>query len=215
MSKLINLVGQKFGKLLVLRHLKKDKYGNHEWLCRCDCGQEKIIRGDYLKSGHTQSCGCLQKKMTSMKNTIHGHNKNGQSSKTYMIWAAIIQRCTNPSNGNYLYYGGRGITVCKRWRKFENFLKDMGEAPKGLQIDRINNDKGYCKSNCRWATRKEQARNTRTNHLITCFGKTQCITAWAEEIGIHVNTIYWRLNHGWSIEKALMTPVRKHKKRRK
>jgi len=124
----------------------------------------------------------------------------------------MVERCTNTNNKDYKYYGSRGITVCKRWMKFENFLADMGESSMGYQIDRIKNNHGYYKENCRWVTSKNNNRNRRDNRLETLNGKTQCIAAWAEEIGINKNTILWRLNHGWSVEKTLMTPTRKNKK---
>lgn len=124
----------------------------------------------------------------------------------------MIQRCTNHNNKSYHNYGGREITVCKEWRKFENFLEDMGEPPKGYQIDRINNNEGYYQANCRWATRKQQQRNTRNNHLISYKGKIQCLSAWAEKIGIPYGTLKSRFYCNWSIEKALTTPVKKYKK---
>ena len=207
-----DLVGQKFGRLIVLKKKDKNKSGNYRWLCKCDCGKEKIIRGDNLKSGTTKSCGCLQKE----KRMKHGHHARDKTSKTYHSWQSMIQRCTNPKVHNYHNYGGRGITVCKRWLEFKNFLTDMGESPgKGYQIDRINNNKGYKKSNCRWVTPKEQARNRRNNHLETYNGKTQLLIEWSEETGIPYRTLLSRLNRGWSIEKALTTPMGKQDKKRK
>ncbi len=203
-----DLIGQKFGRLIVIKKAGSSRDKHILWLCRCDCGKDKIIQGNHLKSGATKSCGCLNREKTSIANTKHGHTKNGKQSKTHIVWQHIIQRCTNPRDKGYSNYGGRGITVCKRWRKFENFLEDMGEVPEGYQIDRINNDGNYCKSNCRWATRKEQNRNTRRNHYITHDGKTQCLSAWAEEFNINYNTLYSRIfRSGWSIEKALTTPI--------
>lgn len=127
----------------------------------------------------------------------------------------MIQRCTNPNDKRYKNYGGRGITVCKRWRNsFEKFLEDMGEPPtKEHSIDRINNNGNYCKSNCRWVTRKEQNRNKRNNRLITYKGKTQCLIEWAEEYNINYDTLWCRIyKYGWPIEKALTTPVKKRRK---
>ncbi|KKM98992.1 hypothetical protein LCGC14_1152420 [marine sediment metagenome] len=209
--KRIDLVGQKFGRLVVLQFIDKNKWRSSFWLCRCDCGKEKIILGDSLKNGDTKSCGCLNIE----KLTKHGHcNKNGKSSEIYAIWQSMIQRCTNPNHKAYYNYGGRGITVCKRWKNsFENFFKDMGESPKGYSIDRIDNDDNYCKSNCRWVTRKEQMRNTRRNRLITHKKKTQCLIEWAEETKIPYPTLWQRIfKLGWSIEKALTIPVQKRKK---
>lgn len=144
----------------------------------------------------------------------HGHSRKGKWSRTYNSWVHMIQRCTNPNNKDYHFYGGRGINVCKRWMgSFENFLEDMGEALPELQLDRSNNDRGYCKSNCRWATRKQQQRNKHNNRLETYNGKIQCIAAWVEETGISRQVILWRLNNGWSTEKALTTSVQKRMKR--
>ncbi len=120
----------------------------------------------------------------------------------------MIKRCTKHKNKDYHNYGGRKITVCNRWKNFLNFLEDMGESPSDCQIDRINNDQGYYPKNCRWATRKQQARNTRKNRLVTYKGVTKCVASWAEEIGIPPHRIYQRLDYGWSIERTLTTPVR-------
>ena len=125
----------------------------------------------------------------------------------------MIQRCTNSQEIAYCNYGAQGITVCKRWMKFENFLKDMGKRPTQKHtIDRIDNDQGYCKSNCRWATKQEQARNTKRNHLLSYGDKTQCLIEWAEELDINYQTLAYRIYSGWSTEKALTTPLRKRKK---
>ncbi|KKN98973.1 hypothetical protein LCGC14_0142180 [marine sediment metagenome] len=210
-GKFIDLTGKRFGRLIIIRVDGKDKHNNIQWLCICDCGNKITARAGSLKNCHTQSCGCWRKEESIKRFTQHGHARKNKVTRIFQIWQDMIQRCNNPNNKQWKDYGGRGITVCKRWRKFENFLKDMGEAPKGLQIDRINNDKGYYKSNCRWATKKEQMRNKRNNRLITCFGKTQCIAAWAEEVDIKPSTLFTRLRRKWTIEKALTTPVRTRK----
>lgn len=209
MSRLINLIGQKFYRLTVVQRMSDDKRGSSKWLCRCDCGEEKIILGYSLKNGNTKSCGCLRREGNNKK---HGHSTTIGSSKTYHSWQRIVQRCMNPNVKNYKDYGGRGIKVCKRWLKFENFLQDMGEPPtQNHSIDRIKNDLGYCKSNCKWSTRKQQQRNRRNSRLITFNGKTQCIIEWSEKTGVLAITINARLKRGWSIEKALTTPVVKRK----
>ena len=211
MPKFIDLVGQRFGRLIVIRFDGRDKWRKSYWLCRCDCGKEKIIGGNNLRSGNTKSCGCLAKN-NALK---HGHTIKGKGTRTYESWHSMIQRCTNPKDKRYKDYGGRGITVCERWlNSFPNFLEDMGDRPKGHQIDRMNNDKGYHKSNCLWVTPKQNSRNRRSNHLETHNGKTQCITAWSEEVGIPEYVIRQRLKHGWSIERALTTPVKKYKRRK-
>jgi len=204
-----NLIGQKFERLIVLKRMDNDKWGKSCWLCECDCGKEKIVIGSDLKSGNTKSCGCLAKEKLIKRLTKHGHSTTTKVSKTYISWADMIQRCTNPNHKDYHNYGGRGIKVSKRWVKFENFLEDMGEPPTDKHtLDRISNDGNYCKSNCRWATRKEQSRNTRRNRLITYKGKTQCLIEWAEELGINYSTLKWRLCNGWSIERAFETSTK-------
>lgn len=212
MKKFIDLAGQKFGRLTVIHRENNDKDGNSRWLCRCNCGKEKIIVGYSLKGGLTKSCGCLQKEKVKQSNTKHGHNTN-KKSRTYQSWISMVQRCINPKCKHYKNYGGRGISVHERWLKFENFLEDMGEAPEGLSIDRINNNLGYSKENCQWATRKEQSRNKRNNRFITLNGQTKCIAEWSEETGIKYDTLFSRLHNGWSVVKTLITPVKeRHKK---
>ncbi len=210
MGRFIDLTGQRFERLVVLRFVDKNQFRHSLWLCECDCGIEKIVLGYDLKSGHTKSCGCLQKEKASIVNTKHGHTKNGKLSKTWITWRGMTQRCVDIGHKQYKDYGGRGITVCRRWRNFVNFLKDMGEHPgKEYQIDRVDNDGNYCRENCRWATKKEQMRNTRQNRLITFEGKTRCLIEWAEEYRMSDGTLRSRFRLGWSIEKALTTPVRK------
>ncbi|KKN91257.1 hypothetical protein LCGC14_0221250 [marine sediment metagenome] len=211
MPKLIDLTGKRFGRLVVICRDKKNRFGTLCWLCLCDCGKEKIILCGSLKSGKTKSCGCLRKEIISKIMTKHGHTKNRKQSQVYRSWYHIIQRCTNSNTKDYRWYGSRGITVCERWLKFENFLEDMGEAPIGYQIDRLDNNKGYYLENCRWVTPKQNGRNKRNNHLITHNGEIQCISAWAEETGISKNTILWRITHGWSPEKTLTTPGKMEK----
>lgn len=211
MSKFIDLIRQRFGKLTVVKQVGKDKWRQALWLCKCDFGNSKIICGNNLKNSHTKSCSCLRAEITKQRSIKHGHAQGGKS-KTYTTWKTITQRCTNPNHKYYDNYGGRGIKICKRWKKFENFLEDMGECPPGYQIDRINNNKGYSKENCRWTTSKMNNRNRRDNHLEIYNGKTQCLANWAEEYKINYSTLLCRLNADWSIEKALTTPIKKRKK---
>lgn len=210
MSKMIDLTGQNFGRLIAIKSMGKNKCGNYKWLCKCECGNEKIIQGARLRNGQTQSCGCLWIE----KITKHEHRKDKQTSKTYQSWKHMIQRCTNFNDKEYKNYGGRGIVVDEQWMKFENFLKDMGESSiEKYMIDRIDNNKGYYKENCRWVTSRQSARNRRSNHLITHNGKIQCLKDWSEETGISEQVIIWRLNNSWSIKKTLTTPVRYQLKR--
>ena len=211
---MIDLVGQKFGRLIVLKRMDNDKWGHLRWLCKCDCGKKIIAQGHHLKDNHTQSCGCLAKEQLIERSTTHGHTTRRNISKTYVSWLHVIQRCTNPNDKRYKDYGGRGIKVCKRWMKFENFLEDMGEPPTDEHsINRIDNDGNYCKENCEWSTRKEQGRNKRNNLYFTYKNKTQLLIQWAEEYQIPYSVLWDRLfKLGWSIEKALATPVQKRKK---
>jgi hypothetical protein len=208
--KLIDLVGKRFGRLVVLKRVDDDKNKNRRWLCLCYCGKKKIVHGSSLYAGRTKSCGCLQKEIVRKLFTKHGHSKCA----IYNIWASMNQRCINPNNKEYHNYGGRGINVCKRWRNsFPNFLKDMGErSNKKYTLERTNNNRGYCKSNCEWATSKQNSRNRRNNRPLTHNCKTQLLIEWAEETGIDRQTIATRIDrYGWSITKALTTPIRKKK----
>lgn len=202
----IDLTGKKFTRWTVLEYAgkKKDK---QFWLCRCDCGNEKHIEGHTLRIGTSKSCGCLQQELL----TTHGHTTNavGRCTKTYNTWRCMIKRCYYPKHQSYKNYGERGITVCKRWRdSFENFLEDMGERPEGMNLDRINNSKGYCKSNCRWANAKTQNRNKRGTLPITQNGVTKVATEWCEELGLNKSGFFYRYHHP---SYDAFTPVRKRR----
>lgn len=179
-SSRISLVGRRFGRLVVesYSHSKKTPKGKKNrayWLCRCDCGNSKITMTAYLTTGSTSSCGCLSRERVDRfgkHKYSHGHTCFGKTSSTYHRWAKMVQRCHNPKDFSYPNYGGRGIQVCEEWKKFENFLKDMGEAPSGLVLDRIDNNKGYCKENCRWTDTYTSSRNRRNAVMITHDGQT-------------------------------------------
>lgn len=200
------LVGKKFGRLLVLQldHVNPKNYAGY-WLCLCDCGIEKIIDGNALKSGATVSCGCFN----SEKSSTHRMSQT----RTYTIHCGMKQRCKNMNIKNY---GARGIKVCDRWKGengFIYFLEDMGECPEGHELDRINNDGDYEPSNCRWVTRRKNARNRGNNTLLTYKGETKCKTEWSEQFGISCAAINTRLRYNWSLEKIFTTPVKQYKRR--
>ena len=183
---------------------------------QCQCGNVIMTEHSSLRTANSKSCGCLR---------VDHAIRNGKNSKVhgmlqapeYSPWQSMIQRCVNANNIGYANYGGRGIRVCDRWRKpdgqgFLNFLNDMGPRPSSRHtIERNHMNLDYCPENCRWATYKEQARNKRNNTTVTYNGKSQCIAAWTEELGLKRTTISARLKSGWSVEKALTTPLR-HKK---
>lgn len=154
--------GTRFGRLSVQSLFIRIGGRNH-WNCLCDCGNQKVVDEYSLKNGVTRSCGCFATESKRSRFITHGHSKKGSTSTTYNSWAGMIQRTTNPKYRYYYNYGGRGISVCDRWKNsFESFLKDMGECPPNKSLDRYpNNDGNYEPGNCRWATRKEQSDNRR------------------------------------------------------
>lgn len=198
-----DLSGKRFGRLEAIRRVGFDSRQSSLWECRCDCGNIAIVRINSLTTGNTKSCGCYMKdvvsSMTIKRNTTHGKSR----SRTYRIWNKIKERCQDHNNKSYENYGARGIKICDRWRKYENFIADMGECPEGLTIERIDNDKGYFPNNCKWATRKEQNNNTRANRILEFKGQRKTLAQWSELVGINYKTIHTRLSNGWPIEKAL------------
>jgi hypothetical protein len=203
-----DLTGQKFGRLEV-KKFAEVKGTNSYWNCLCDCGNPVKVYGSSLKRGHTRSCGCLRKERMTKLNNTHGQSKVGFTTSIYTCWQHMIQRCYNPNNKGYKNYGGRGIKVCERWHKFENFFADMGDMPNGMFLDRKDNNGDYTPENCRWATRKEQQNNTRRNVWKDLNGEKRTLTQWAEHLGINVNTLRSRLKQlNWSIERLFTTPVR-------
>lgn len=202
-SRRIDITGRRFDRLFVVRSHGVVN-GVERWLCRCDCGGEKIARSGALRGGNTRSCGCLNSENRRFSTRKHGAYRT----KTYWVWQAMKDRCCNPRSPVFHYYGGRGIKVCARWlESFQNFLTDMGEAPDGLQLDRIDNDGDYEPENCRWATVAEQHSNTRRNIQITINGATRTVTEWSKELGvIGKHTALDRIRRGWDPVVALTTP---------
>jgi hypothetical protein len=206
MSKdLPSLVGEKFGRWLVLEQAEKGKHGETQYFCRCDCGNERIIRRTSLTTGNSKSCGCLSREVLTKINTKHGDT----GKRLYRIWAGIIQRCRNDRERyEWEKYGGRGIAVCDEWLKYESFKEwalSNGYCD-GLTIDRIDNDGDYSPDNCRWATVYEQNNNKRTSRTLTFNGETKTIREFADKYNLVYSCLYARIKKGWSTEKALLTP---------
>lgn len=201
-----DLTGQRFHRLVVLgfaeQSAKAAKAHDSFWRVRCDCGVEKIVGRNKLRAGKTKSCGCLRKP----------HGMFG--TPEYKAWVSMIQRCTNPKARGYERYGGRGISVCSRWSEsFEVFFKDMGRRPTpGHSLDRFPKPDGnYEPGNVRWATAKEQARNTSKNHLVRAGDLNLTIAEWSERTGLLKTTIRERLKRGWEAEHAVGLKPDRHR----
>lgn len=203
-----DLRGRTFGRLNVIERVGSNRFNQAIWKCRCECGNETIVVGSAMLCGTTKSCGCL--KVSGLSNFRHGHKRLSGASRTYKCWQNMLTRCTNPNTRQWKDYGGRGIGVCKRWHKFENFLADMGEAPADgkLSLDRLNNNKGYSKANCAWRTRSQQRRNSRGHMVyVVLDGKKMILKdAIAKARVVPYQTAVSRLYLGWSPYDAVMTP---------
>lgn len=186
MGKQVEMIGKRFGRLIATQETGRDGNG-YRYLFACDCGKELETRGALVRSGKTQSCGCLRSEMTAAKNFVHGMVHSG----SYKSWQAMKTRCTNQNQEANKRYWNLGYAL--EWEVFENFVRDMGERPHGMTLDRIDNSKGYSKENCRWATIAQQNRNTKQNVFITHNGKTMCMKDWANETGIPYPTIQDRV----------------------
>lgn len=179
---------------------------------QCECGTKVIRPVHAVKSGNTKSCGCFRSETTTQTSTTHGNSPKGKASPTYVSWYNLISRMKAKQGSRaWKYYASRGVQICSRWFVFEEFLADMGELPHGCTLDRMNNDSGYDKQNCRWATRTEQNRNTRVNRLLEHNGESHCMAEWADKTGISYSTIKCRLQRGWSVDDALTIPVNTRK----
>ena len=186
MSKIVS-VGQRFGRLLVKeKHPERHRFYHVQWVCFCNpeyggCGKTALVTTGNLNRG-TQSCGCLIREAVVRSKVTHGLTKTTE----YRIWRGVVQRCHNENHDHYVDYGGRGITMCDEWRNdFMVFLRDMGPRPSAKHtLDRKENDKGYCKDNCRWATVLEQQNNKRTNLYYEFDGEIKTLTEWCREFGV-------------------------------
>lgn len=186
-----DITGNKYNYLTAISYVGKGK-----WLCNCDCGGTTIIRTGKLTGGYTKSCGCLYKTNALKHGLI--------DSSEYTIWCNMKARCYNPNNYAYSNYGRRGIKVCNEWlNSFESFFKDMGRRPIGYSLERIDNSSDYCKANCKWATKQEQAFNRRSNDIITYNNLNKPLKQWCDELHLSYKTIYARIHYlNWSIEDA-------------
>ena len=188
-GKLIDETGKRFFKLTVLRRGENNRAGGARWIAQCDCGKEILVRGADLRRGHTISCGCEAIRRGKLVNTTHGMSKT----LIYQTWQNIMDRCYNKNCSHYKYYGGRGITVCKRWHKFENFRDDMFSTWKPhLSIERIDNNQGYSLRNCKWIPKTDQPKNRRNvrrvkNSLGQVFDSP---TEAGKEMGVDRTSIY-------------------------
>lgn len=203
MSKFIDLTGQKFNNLLVVKRLENAPKGRPTWLCECECGNQTIVRGSNLKNGAVKSCGCLTH---IARNKKHGM----KSTRLYSLWNAMKTRCNNPNSKAYKHYGERGISVCKEWNNsFEAFRDWSFENgyTEGLSIDRIDNSKGYCPENCRWVPWAEQCNNRKTNVVIEYKGEVHNLMQWSKILQFDYKLVHCRMKKmGWTFEKAITTP---------
>jgi hypothetical protein len=184
----------KYGRLTIIGEVSPAIYESGGYkvksrraLCACDCGKQVIAALSNVKSGKTRSCGCLKAETDGKATITHGMSKT----PIYAVWCAIKRRCNLKTSEDYPLYGGRGITVCERWAKFENFLADMGARPTSKHtIDRIDSDGDYCPENCRWVTQKQQQNNRRNNRLFSHLGETKNIQQWSDTLGIPQTTMH-------------------------
>lgn len=201
----LNLTNQRFGRLTA--RYPTNTLKGRRWHCDCDCGGSTLVTTVVLTRGASKSCGCLRREQgaaTGHAGARHGEGSNGKETPEYRAWCQLRNRCTNPNHRQFPAYGGRGITVCERWQDYELFLADMGRRPSPHHsIDRRDNNRGYEPSNCRWATRLEQNRNTRSTRRVTVDGVTQSLSEWLEQTGVDRRTFYNRLNRGMSEVAAL------------
>lgn len=202
-------VGQKFNRWTVIGDAIRDANNLKNWLCRCECGTERRVRHYLLASGKSKSCGCLQREDLGARKLKHGYASGGVIRPEYSVWQMMVARCTNPRAQMYPEYGARGITVCDRWMKFENFLADMGDRPSAKHsLDRIENDKGYQPGNCRWAVPEIQQNNKRTTVFVEYGGERLPLADVVRKhsiVGLEI--VRCRvMRQGWSLERAMSTP---------
>lgn len=198
-----DMTGAVFGRLRVMSFVGVLADARAHWLCQCECGATHVTSGHSLRAGKTKSCGCLHRQQLAARNTATKRTHNMSKTPTYNTWASMRARCNDPADEHYADYGGRGISVCARWGKFENFFADMGEKPRGMSLGRINNGRGYSPKNCRWETPVQQARNRRVTLYVRVAGvKTLLLDACkAESISYH-SVVWFRTRHAVSLQDA-------------
>jgi hypothetical protein len=207
-----DFVGMRYGRLVVVEPAPSNaKSKNKQSLCRCDCGNTKVVTNSQLRNGKTKSCGCM--KTESAMRAAKASIKHGmRGCPEYRLWQSMLNRCRNTNITRYVeHYSGRGIKVCEQWqRSFEVFFADMGPRPTTKHsLDRIDVNSDYTPENCRWATATEQQRNKRNTIMVTWNGETKCIRDWEDSLGDAKEILYNRLRNGWPVEKAFTTPSRK------
>jgi hypothetical protein len=210
MSKFIDLTGNKFGMLTVTKFSHFNKRRVSTWECLCECGNNVIVIGSNMKNGNSKSCGCLNIERAIETNTTHGMRRT----RIYSIWIHMKERCRYEKCSVYEYYGGRGINYCEDWEKFEGFYRDMKDGYSDrLTLERKDVNGNYCKENCKWATKIEQANNTRTNRIETVDGVADTMANLCRIYNIDRSVVKSRLKLGWSLDSAFMKPVKKIKQR--
>lgn len=212
-SVMVDLTGMVFGRLTVIeRNYQKEKelnkdYKKRYWTCKCECGNETVVPTGQLTTGKTRSCGCLRNDCLAHASTTHGLS---WKSRLYSIWNGMKSRCYNSNQKSFANYGARGVRICDEWMDFSSFYNwainnGWNESDKNISIDRINVDGNYEPCNCRFVTNKQQANNKTTSHFLSFNGETHTIAEWSEIVGLDQSALYYRITHGWDVEKALTT----------
>lgn len=199
------LIGKTFGMLTVISAgvpVLRSGQLRETSVCVCRCGSKSTVQSRYLESGNTKSCGCRKRKAWQLAHITHGMT----NTRIYKVWAGMIKRCSNPRELSWKYYGERGVKVCERWKRFENFFNDMGEGNSGWSLERLDTNGDYNPNNVVWANRTQQNRNKRNNCILTVRGVTACVTALCEHFNLCYGMIKHRLTRGWKVDEAFFTP---------
>lgn len=207
------MIGERYGRLTVEQPAKR-KNRENTWLCRCDCGKTTTATSSALATGHKKSCGCYKLERISQAKKTHGESE----ATLYHKWEGIKQRTLNENCKDYAGYGGRGITICPEWRDSFEAFRDWALAngyQDDLTIERKDVNGDYCPDNCRWATPKDQANNRRNNRVIEHNGERHTLKQWADNAGMSLEALKYRLDSGWDMERALKTPTRGYKRKNK